>query len=105
MAENANTINSFPSHTIDGSLKDDKWIAQYLKAAWTDFSSYYPNQMYNGRDKYHEIKLYMYGKQSVSRYKKLLQPREVANEDQSWININWDILPIIPKFRRIALAT
>jgi hypothetical protein len=105
MAENANTTNNFPSHTIDAAAKDEKWIAQYLKAAWMDFSAYYPNQMYNGRDKYHEIKLYMYGKQSVSRYKKLLQPRDVANEDQSWININWDILPIIPKFRRIALAT
>lgn len=105
MAEKESYISNFPSHTIDASQKDEKWIAQYLKAAWTDFSSYYPNQMYNGRDKYHEIKLYMYGKQSVSRYKKLLQPREVANEDQSWININWDILPIIPKFRRIALAT
>lgn len=100
-----NKINNFPSHTIDASLKDEKWVAQYLKAAWTDFSAYYPNQMYNGRDKYHEIKLYMYGKQSVSRYKKLLQPRDVANEDQSWININWDVLPIIPKFRRIALST
>lgn len=105
MNETSPIINGFPSHTIDSNLKDKQWIAQYLKAAWADFSTYYPNQMYNGRDKYHEIKLYMYGKQSVSRYKKLLQPREVANEDQSWININWDILPIIPKFRRIALAT
>lgn len=97
--------NGFPLHTIDSSQKDKKWIAAYIKAAWTDFSTYYPNQMYNGRDKYHEIKLYMHGKQPVSRYKKLLQPRDVANEDQSWININWDILPIIPKFRRIALST
>jgi hypothetical protein len=47
----------------------------------------------------------MHGKQSISRYKKLLNPRDVANDDQSWININWDVLPIIPKFRRIALAT
>lgn len=105
MNETSPSINGFPSHTIDSNLKDKNWVSQYLKAAWADFSTYYPNQMYNGRDKYHEIKLYMYGKQSVSRYKKLLQPREVANEDQSWININWDILPIIPKFRRIALAT
>jgi hypothetical protein len=105
MSDNSPVINGFPSHTIDSNLKDKEWVAQYLKAAWADFSTYYPNQMYNGRDKYHEIKLYMYGKQSVSRYKKLLQPREVANEDQSWININWDILPIIPKFRRIALST
>lgn len=105
MSETVPSINGFPSHTIDSNLKDKNWVSQYIKAAWADFSTYYPNQMYNGRDKYHEIKLYMYGKQSVSRYKKLLQPREVANEDQSWININWDILPIIPKFRRIALAT
>jgi hypothetical protein len=105
MSDNSPMVNGFPSHTIDSNLKNKEWIASYLKAAWADFSTYYPNQMYNGRDKYHEIKLYMYGKQSVSRYKKLLQPREVANEDQSWININWDILPIIPKFRRIALST
>lgn len=105
MSDNSPIVNGFPSHTIDSSLKNKEWVASYLKAAWADFSTYYPNQMYNGRDKYHEIKLYMYGKQSVSRYKKLLQPREVANEDQSWININWDILPIIPKFRRIALST
>lgn len=97
--------NGFPSHNIDASQKDQNWIQQYIKAAWSEFSTYYPHQMYNGRDKYHEVKLYMNGKQSVSRYKKLLQPRDVANEDQSWININWDILPIIPKFRRIALST
>jgi hypothetical protein len=97
--------DGFPSHNIDSSQKDQNWIQQYIKAAWSEFSTFYPNQMYNGRDKYHEVKLYMNGKQSVSRYKKLLQPRDVANEDQSWININWDILPIIPKFRRIAIST
>jgi hypothetical protein len=97
--------NGFPSHNIESAQKDKNWIAQYIKAAWAEYSTYYPNHMYNGRDKYHEIKLYMTGKQSVSRYKKLLQPRDVANEDQSWININWDILPIIPKFRRIAIST
>ena len=105
MSDNIEMTNGFPSHTIDPEKKDKKWIAQYLKAAWTDYSAYYPSQLYNGRDKYHEIKLYMHGKQSISRYKKLLNPRDVANDDQSWININWDVLPIIPKFRRIALAT
>jgi len=97
--------NGFPSHTIDNDKKDKNWIAQYMKAAWHDFSTYYPNNLYNGRDRYHETKLYMLGKQSISRYKKLLQPRDSANEDQSWININWEVLPIIPKFRRLALAT
>jgi hypothetical protein len=105
MEDNVKQILGFPSHLVENSKKDKSWISQYIKSAWTDFSTYYPNQLYNGRDKYHEIKLYMLGKQSITRYKKLFQPNQTANEDQSWININWDILPIIPKFRRIALAT
>ena len=95
----------FPSHLVENEKKDKNWIAQYIKAAWRDFGTYYPNQLYNGRENYHEIKLYMLGKQSVSRYKKLVNPSSTANEDQSTANISWDILPIIPKFRRIALAT
>ncbi len=95
----------FPSHLIDTDKKDKTWISQYIKAAWRDFGTYYPNQLYNGRENYHEIKLYMLGKQSISRYKKLVNPSSTANEDQSTSNISWDILPIIPKFRRIALAT
>jgi hypothetical protein len=105
MNDNEQLINGFPSHTIDNEKKDKKWISAFIKAAWSDFSTHYPSNLYNGRDRYHEIKLYMLGKQSISRYKKLLNPRDVANEDQSWININWDVLPIIPKFRRLALAT
>jgi hypothetical protein len=105
MENNVPQTLGFPSHLVENSKKDKTWISQYIKSAWRDFSTYYPNQLYNGRDKYHEIKLYMLGKQSITRYKKMFQPSQTANEDQSWININWDILPIIPKFRRIALAT
>ena len=105
MEDKVTSTLGFPSHLIDSSQKNKKWISDYIKAAWTDYTTYYPNQLYNGRDKYHETKLYMLGKQSVSRYKKLFQPNQVANEDQSWININWDILPIIPKFKRIALSS
>lgn len=99
------TNSSFPSHLVDSQQKDKNWIAQYIKAAWSDYNKYYPNQLYNGRDAYHETKLYMLGKQPISRYKKLLGDKEVANSDASWININWEILPIIPKFRRIAIET
>lgn len=102
---NVDLLHGFPSHTIDNSLKNKAWIAQYIKSAWQDYNKYYPNQLYNGRDNYHEVKLYMLGKQSVTPYRKLLHPRDTANADSSWANISWDILPIIPKFRRIAIAT
>jgi len=74
MDDNVTSTQGFPSHLIDTAQKDKKWIASYLKAAWRDFSTYYPNQLYNGRDNYHETKLYMLGKQSVTSYKNLFQP-------------------------------
>ena len=102
MAQNS---YSFPSHLIDADKKDKNWIAQYIKAAFHDFSTYYPNQLYNGREKMHEVKLYMIGKQPISRYKRLLGMKKEANADDSWANISWDILPIVPKFRRLAIST
>ena len=89
----------FPSHLIDTDKKDKNWIAQYIKAAWRDFGTYYPNQLYNGRENYHEIKLYMLGKQSVSRYKKLVNPSSTANEDQSTSNTS-----LMTQYRLVPVA-
>jgi len=105
MNNNDKLPSGFPSHLEDSRNKGKAWISQYIKAAWDDFTKYYPNQLYNGRESYHETKMYMLGKQSTNKYRKLLAPRDAANGDSSWVNINWDILPIIPKFRRIAIAT
>lgn len=105
MNNNEQLPSGFPSHLEDSRNKGKAWISQYIKAAWNDFTKYYPNQLYNGRESYHETKMYMLGKQSTNKYRKLLSPRDAANGDSSWVNINWDILPIIPKFRRIAIAT
>lgn len=103
--DNLISKGGFPSHLVDSTQKNKEWISQYIKAAWNDFNKNYPSSLYNGRDKYHETKMYMLGKQSISRYRKLLGDDSTANGDSSWVNINWDILPIIPKFRRIAIET
>lgn len=105
MNNNEQLPSGFPSHLVESDKKGKAWISQYIKAAWNDFTKYYPNQLYNGREAYHETKMYMLGKQSTNKYRKLLSPRDAANGDSSWVNIDWDILPIIPKFRRIAIAT
>jgi hypothetical protein len=95
---------NFPSHLIDNKRKDKKWISQFIKAAWQDFNESYPDGFFNAKDRYHETKLYMLGKQPITKYKKLLDPSKNANEDESWFNIDWSVIPIIPKFRRIALG-
>jgi len=95
---------SFPSHLIDSKKKNLDWIAKYVKSAWKDFQDSYPDGFYNGKDRHHEIKLYMLGKQPITKYKRMLDPRKTASGDESWFNIDWSVIPIIPKFRRIALG-
>lgn len=95
---------NFPSHLIDARRKDKKWISQYIYAAWQDFQESYPDGFYNAKDRYHETKLYMLGKQPITKYKKMLDPQKTASGDESWFNIDWNVIPIIPKFRRLALG-
>ena len=95
---------TFPSHLINPKYKDKKWISKYIKAAWKDYKESYPDGFYNAKDKYHDIKLYMLGKQGITKYKRMIDPQKAANNDETWVNIDWNIIPIIPKFRRIALG-
>ena len=95
---------TFPSHLINPKSKNKTWISKYIKAAWDDYKESYPEGFYNARDRYHETRLYMLGKQNITKYKKMLDPQKTANNDESWFNIDWSIVPIIPKFRRIALG-
>lgn len=95
---------NLPSHLIDNKKKDSKWIAKYIRAAYKDYKDSYPDGFYNARDSYHDTMLYMLGKQPITKYKRLLDPPKTANEDQSWLSIDWSIIPIVPKFRRIALG-
>lgn len=97
-------MNSFPSHLIETNKKDEKWVADYIKAAWKDYNDTYPNGFYNDRDKHHEISLYMKGAQPVKKYKKIADPVSTASGEESSLNIDWNVIPIIPKFRRIALG-
>jgi hypothetical protein len=95
---------NFPSHLIETRRKDKAWVSKYIRAAWQDFQESYPDGFYNAKDRYHETKLYMLGKQPVTKYKKMLDPQKTASGDESWFNIDWNVIPIIPKFRRIALG-
>ena len=95
---------SFPSHLINPRDKDKRWISKYIKASWKDYKESYPDGFYNAKDKYHDIKLYMLGKQGITKYKRMIDPQKSANNDETWVNIDWGIIPIIPIFRRIALG-
>lgn len=100
MSTQSNSKASFPSHLIDPRRKNKEWILNYLKAAWSDFSTV-SNIFYYKGWKYNEIKDYALGNQSIDQYKKILKIGDSPNG--SWVSIDWRVLPIVTKFRRIAL--
>jgi hypothetical protein len=48
---------------------------------------------------FHRMRLYARGEQSVESYKKQLE----IDGDKSYLNLDWSIVPIIPKFRDIVV--
>ena len=93
----------FPSHLISTTEKGKDWVLQFCKAAWLSFETDNPRELfYHARHRYEVIKSYAMGNQSINKYRPLLGVSEESNE--SWLAIDWSIIPIVPKFRRIALG-
>lgn len=94
---------AFPSHLIPPSEKGREWIMQYCKAAWSSFENDTPRSIFfHNRFNYEVYKQYAMGNQSLNKYKPLLGVDEEATE--TWLNVDWSVIPIVPKFRRIALG-
>lgn len=93
----------FPSHLIPNDKKDKNWIVEYCKAAWAQYNQGDISQaFFSARDMYHTVKEYALGNQSIDKYKPLVGVDSDSNE--TWLNIDWSVIPIIPRFRRMALA-
>lgn len=93
----------YPRNNINPADKDKEWCMQYLKAAWSDWNYTIPKTIFNNMaDKYEELRLYAIGKQPINKYKKLLGVDQQTNN--TWLNIDWEVRPIVAKFMDIALS-
>lgn len=92
----------YPSHLVSNAEKGKNWILKYCKAAYKEYNSQTGKIFYGNRFNYATIRDYAMGTQSISKYKKMLDVSESAND--SWLNIDWSVLPIVPRFRRLALS-
>lgn len=88
-------------HSVPPKRKDKKWISDAIRSYWNDFDRGNSGNFYNARTSFDRIRSYMTGNQDISFYKDKLAPKDSAEEDFSYLNISWDILPVIPKFRRV----
>ena len=95
--------NTYPNQQIDPRDKGYDWILSYVKAAWSDSRGYVPNNMLNfGQSKMNEIREYALGRQSTTKYKKMLLADEQT--DKSWLNIDWTPPSFLTNFREIAIS-
>jgi len=89
--------STFPSQAVPDAKKSSKeyglQVARAIEQEWfkSDRGSdrYYDTQL-----KYHELRLYARGEQSIQKYKDELS----INGDLSYLNLDWKPVPIIPKF-------
>ena len=102
MTDNS-TFPNFPSHLVSPEEKGRNWIMQYCKAAWSFYDSDLPrNIFWNARFQYQTYRDYAMGNQSINKYKPYLGVDESATDTN--LAIDWSVIPIVPKFRRIALG-
>lgn len=92
----------FPSHEIAPQKKNKKWHLQYIKAFHKEYTIGTAHTLRWAADAYAENRLYAKGKQSIDQYKDLLGVRKRSGKkDVSWRNLDWNILSIFPRFKRV----
>lgn len=83
-------------------LKDREWCLRFCQAAWQEWERSGYTCMYKGNSFYRTIAEYMEGRQRIDQYKPLMGVDENATD--TWLNLNWKVLPIMPKYYQIAMA-
>lgn len=97
-------VSGYPDDNIDPRLKDYEFVLQYFKAAWRDANGdlpvgcFYPKN--NGR--YDLLKSYALGRPPVDGFKSWGKSTDIS--DKTNANIDWTYLPILCKFREIAIS-
>ena len=94
MAESVHV--NFPSQVVSDlekmSYDYGLRVARAIEQEW--FNGTHSNKYYDAQSKFHKLRLYARGEQSIQKYKDELS----INGDLSYLNLDWKPVPIIPKF-------
>ena len=90
-------IAHFPSQAVSDEMKASYEygleVARAVEAEWFTKDSGV-GRYFQTREEYHRLRLYARGEQSVRKYKDELN----VSGDLSYLNLDWEPVPIIPKF-------
>ena len=89
------SIRNFPSQAVSDLEKLSKdyglQVAQAIRHEWFSGGT---TKYVGNTNKFHRLRLYARGEQSIQKYKNELS----INGDLSYLNLDWTPVPIIPKF-------
>ena len=92
---------SFPKGTESFlEKKGDEYglrVGQAIQYEWFKRNTSRGCKYFDNRVEFHKRRLYSNGMQSVAKYKN----KFAVNGDLSYLNLDWSIIPIVPKFRDI----
>lgn len=83
--------------------QEREYVQQYIKSAWEGFIGAKNRYFFGDRENISEIRQFMTGKISPVRFQKIVTPPELANADDTGAKIDWKLLDIHTKYRRIAI--
>lgn len=94
------TNMAYPDHNVPDSVKNTKEFGLKMVEYMYGRHYTYRNSYLNWRDNWEANYLYMEGRQNEAIYKDQFRLNKGSGaEDESFMNVNWQILPILPKFR------
>lgn len=98
--------NEFPSDLVEPSEKlSGKWMLAQAQTYHYKFNRYGPTVFRNRLSEMFEWRRYGKGKQDINKYKQRLGVRDEQGKDsKSWRNIDWSVLEIAPRFKRVILG-
>ena len=92
----------FPKDEIDPKQKDSGWCKRWCEAiyaAWVTDRSGIP---YSQLEEMRTLRRYGAGNQEVGKYQKvLLDESEPGADAEGFLNVNWEIFSVAPKFKRV----
>ena len=104
-----NTITSyqrgaypFPKDEIDPKKKDHNWCRKWCEAMYATYVTDRSGVPHSQLEELHELRRYGAGNQDIGKYQNLLlDESEETGELTGFLNINWEVFSVMPKFKHI----
>lgn len=96
----------FPNHFCDPKKKEEPdWNREFCEALYSLYLRDMTALPYSRRNDMINFRLYSEGRQTTTKYMDYLCPEDpITRKRTGYMNISWDSLAILPKFKRIFLG-